>query len=166
MVRCQEVFDSRVKWAFTAASYPGWSVPNHLHEDTAHNSMACSSGITSSPHPPVPVREVQREVFVWEPMMHVVVLHCVESRRRRSPTPPYSQRRESHHGGDEGRNLVPRMTAFVDHSRGQVVYPVEPGVDWEQEADKDLVEEDDEGLNQVETVPKEEVDEGEGAMSS
>ena len=35
-------------------------------------------------------------------------------------------------------------------------------MDWEQEADNDLVKEDEEGLKQMETIPEEEVEQEEG----
>ena len=58
-------------------------------------------------------------------------------------------------GGDEGRDLKPGVAAVVDDGRPQVVGPVQPRVDGEQEADENLIRKHDGGFEDVEGVARE-----------
>ena len=60
-------------------------------------------------------------MFVGEPVVHVVMLHCVEGGRRRPGGSPEEQRDHPDSSGDEGRDLVPRVAALVDDGGHQVV---------------------------------------------
>ena len=47
------------------------------------------------------------------------------------------------------------MTPLVDDGGHNVVHPVQPHVDREHEADNDLIEENNNGLDEMERVPRE-----------
>mmetsp|Transcript_8255 Transcript_8255/g.22366 ORF Transcript_8255/g.22366 Transcript_8255/m.22366 type:complete len:512 (+) Transcript_8255:381-1916(+) len=116
--------------------------------------MTSTSNQSPVPHPgahePVPYLEVQPKVDRVHLMMQVVVLD-----RRQVPVDlalgeqEAAQPLQARH---VRRNLVPGVPTAVDHRRIHVVVAVHPRVDRQEEADEDLVEKDDDGLQHVEAI--------------